>query len=191
MFIFEVLSVKINYFYHLEKFNVVNYYFLWVTNVKIIIFDVLWYQMYLFFTSKHQEYLSFAEPNVRNRYLWLPKLLNADYNDLSHRYDQKLLFLTSFFTKYLKWISLTILNFIYSYLCHSLIFCHLAKFTESNYSLTMKCYNHYDVKINYTLLFIFILLSFEKIMWTLEDIQGNHPDSGNSASVAWSYQKWP
>ena len=45
--------------------------------------------------------------------------------------------------------------------------------------------------INYTWLFIYNLLSFEQILQNLEDIQGNHPDIGNSASVAWSYKNRP
>ena len=45
--------------------------------------------------------------------------------------------------------------------------------------------------INYTLLFILNLQYFKNIMWTLEDIQGNHPDSGNSTSVPWNYQNLP
>ena len=48
----------------------------------------------------------------------------------------------------------------------------------------MKGYTHYSMVMNYTLLFIFNLISFETIMWTLEVIQGDQPDSGNSASVA-------
>ena len=42
MIIFDVLNVKINYLCHLDKLNVVNNYTWWVTNVKIIIFDILW-----------------------------------------------------------------------------------------------------------------------------------------------------
>ena len=45
--------------------------------------------------------------------------------------------------------------------------------------------------INYAFLFIFYLLSLEQILRTLEDIQGDHPDSGNPVSVSWSYQNRP
>ena len=40
--IFDVSNVKINDFWHLEKFNVVNIYIWWVTNVKKIIFYIRW-----------------------------------------------------------------------------------------------------------------------------------------------------
>ena len=46
--IFGVLNVKINYLFHLDKFNVINDYIWWVTIVKIIISDVLWYQIYIY-----------------------------------------------------------------------------------------------------------------------------------------------
>ena len=39
----------------------------------------------------------------------------------------------------------------------------------------------------YTFLFVFNLRYFQQIMRTLEYIQGIHPDSVNSSSVAWSY----
>ena len=41
--------------------------------------------------------------------------------------------------------------------------------------------------IKYTLLFIFDVQYFFKIIPTFEYIQGSHPDSGNWASVALSY----
>ena len=131
--IFDVLNSKIDYFCHLEKFNVVNNYIWWVTQVKIII-DVLWYQTCLFLRKK-KEYLSFAELNV-----W--KLISWTYNYLSRWDDQELLFLTVFSTKGLKWLSLTLYNVIYSYLCRSLILWNLEKSTKFNDCLTMKFYRN-------------------------------------------------
>ena len=89
-----------------------------------------------------------------------------------------------FLTKSLKLLSLTLSNVIYSYLCHSLIFRNLAKSTKYNDCLTMNFQTHYDMIINYTLLYIFNLISFENNLRTFEEIQGNNPGSGNSASVA-------
>ena len=62
----------------------------------------------------------------------------------------------------------------------------LPKFTKSNECITTKCYTDYNTIIHYTLFFIFNLISFEKNLGTLEEIQGNNPDSGNSASVVGS-----
>ena len=145
----------------------------------------------LFFMSKHSAYLSFVETNVRNIYLWCPQLIHANYNYFFHQFDQKWIFLTPFFTKPLKWLSLKLLNVIYIYLCNYLIFSHLEKFTNSNDFITIKCYTHYDMIIIYPLKFIFNLIHFEQIMQTLEDIQVNQPESGNSYSFAWSYQSCP
>ena len=72
-----------------------------------------------------------------------------------------------------------------------MIFWNLAKSTKSNDCLTMKCYTNYGMIINYKSLFILNMRSFEKILNTLEYIQGNHPDSGNSPSVPWNYQNRP
>ena len=80
-------------------------------------------------------------------------------------------------------ITLTLSNIICIYLCCSLIFWNLSKSTKSNDCLTMKFYTHYDMVINYTLLFILNMRSFEQILQTLEDIQGNNPDSENSTIV--------
>ena len=55
----------------------------------------------------------------------------------------------------------------------------------------MKQYTHYDMIINYTLLFILNMRYFEQIMQNLEYIQGNHPNSGNSTSFTWNYQNRP
>ena len=148
MIIFGALNIRSKYLVHLDKLNVVNNYIWWVTNVKIIIFDVLWYQIYRFFTSKHHEYSSFTEPNVWDRHLWepnvwnihlwRPELLNANYNYLSCREDQKWLFLTSFFTKHLKWLYLTLSNYIYIYLCHYLILWHTENPSKYNEFQIMK-----------------------------------------------------
>ena len=131
--------------------------------------------------------MSFEEPTVWNIYIWCPKLINNYYIYLLCRDHQKWLFLTSFFTKHLILLYLTLSNFIYSYPCKSLIFWHLVKSTNSNYCLTMKFYTHYDMIINYTLLFVLNIRYFEQIMRALEDNEGNQPGSRNSASVTWNY----
>ena len=41
--------------------------------------------------------------------------------------------------------------------------------------------------IIYILLFISNVQYFELIMWTLEDIKGNPPESGKSSSVTWKH----
>ena len=130
--------------------------------------------------SKHHEYSSFMEPNVwdrhlwepnvRNRHLWRPEVLNANYNYLSCREDQKWLFLTSFFTKYLKWLYLTLSNYIYIYLCNYLILWHTENPSKYNDFQIMKWYTHYIMIINHTLIFIFNTWSFKKILRALEDI---------------------
>ena len=130
-------------------------------------FNVLWYQIYSFFTCKHQDYLSFAELNVLNRYLWRPQLINVDYNYLLHWDNQNWLYFMSFFTKHLKWLSLTLSNVIYSYLWHSQIFLHLEKSTRSHDYLTMKCYTNDEIIINHTLILnlIYYLLNKFCVLW--------------------------
>ena len=72
-----------------------------------------------------------------------------------------------------------------------MIFWNLAKSTKSNDCLTMKCYTNYGMIINYKSLFILNMISFEKILRNLEDIQGNNPVSGKSDSVYLNYQNRP
>ena len=148
--IFYVLNAKINYLYHLDKFNVVNNYIWRVTMISNIFFS---------FRS-----------NIKNTYL-LRNLMHEIYIFDVHNLLMlimiifrletiKTIILTSFFAKSLKWLSFILSNVTYIYLCHILIFLHLEKFTKSNDCLTMEWYTNHVMIINYTLIFIWTMWYF-------------------------------